>query len=667
MVLLSLPSPEQSKLKHPIPLNELGKFLSELDHQKLVKYISCIKEICKNYSVRKITYYLSSEIISWSLLFWYLPYSVHVELYSNNYFGESYYSQDIIDQILKLTNTSLLCSILNGESIDNQYSLVTRLNNKFNCVLSFNLERFKTRFESFKTFFPEFDWSDLILGTNLVLFLASDNMIDDMIDDSCEYNLKFEIYSKKTKRNIGDHFIYFNKNNSSQFQYNPIQKITLNHYSYSIESGIKVLVDNLEDIVCDLTDFKYEILTLNQTFQKGQIFNQVSFEKFIFDTSKYDKFQIRSKYHTYLFREGKLLEKKLKKTLSKEFIDLSKSKYPTCYMCYKHFNPYLSPTRYVYHCLECGLIENSKRIDKVDLSSLKVYVSGCRIKIGYSTTLRFLRLGSNVIGSTRFPKLAWLNFQKEADYENWKDRLIIFKSDFKSLNDIGLLINYLKTENINVLINNACQTIRPSETYLQTLCKAESSLELEYKAGCEDQELVLRGSEIISYGNISSLNLNIYHDINDPQGKNSTWFKEINELDPVEIVEVTTINQLVPTLLINQLRSTMSLPGFIINVTAVEGQFNINGKDVFHPHTNMAKAALNMMIRTLAEEKNPKIYHYAIDPGFVSGVRERTFKMGITPIQADDGASRIVDPIISWFKYSKLKPGKYRHYKIEKW
>ena len=104
-------------------------------------------------------------------------------------------------------------------------------------------------------------------------------------------------------------------------------------------------------------------------------------------------------------------------------LEAANSKHPKCYICSKHFNPHLVPKRYIHHCFECGLLEEEKRITKADLSSLKVYVSGCRIKIGYSTTLRFLRLGSKVIGSTRFPKLAMMNFQKEPDYEKWKDKI----------------------------------------------------------------------------------------------------------------------------------------------------------------------------------------------------------------------------------------------------
>jgi NAD(P)-dependent dehydrogenase (short-subunit alcohol dehydrogenase family) len=409
-------------------------------------------------------------------------------------------------------------------------------------------------------------------------------------------------------------------------------------------------------------------------------------------------------HHAYLSPLKKDLTRSFTQYLNEIHLELSQSKHPKCYICNVHYNPYLVPKRYQHHCMECGILEYKKRVEKVDLSSLKVYVSGCRIKIGYSTVLRFLRLGAKVIGSTRFPRLAWLNFQKEPDFMEWKDRLTIIGADFKSLRDFNKLSGYLAKEKINVLVNNACQTIRPSEEYLTTLGNAEDSLRLSWKDHSsnfqiicttnleqnleedngadskivpitnppQDQLEIFNGSDIIPVVGVdksalNSLKLNRYGDIDDLQGRNSTWFKEIDQIDPVEIIEVVTINQLIPTLLINQLKPTMSKPGFLINVTAVEGQFNITSKDSYHPHTNMAKAAINMIIRTMSEEKKPSVLSYAVDPGFVSGVRERTLKTGITPIQSDDGASRVVDPVVEWFKSNPIKPGKYRHYRLEEW
>jgi NAD(P)-dependent dehydrogenase (short-subunit alcohol dehydrogenase family) len=89
-------------------------------------------------------------------------------------------------------------------------------------------------------------------------------------------------------------------------------------------------------------------------------------------------------------------------------------------------------------------------------------------------------------------------------------------------------------------------------------------------------------------------------------------------------------------------------------VSAVEGQFYRRFKTTRHPHTNMAKAALNMMTRTSATDYwNDGIHMNSVDTGWVTDedpeaiaarkTREERFH---PPLDAVDGAARIVDPII---------------------
>lgn len=667
MVLLSLPTPKESRVKHPISLDKVSQTLSEWSHGELTDFFNHIKR-SKNFKPKKVTQYLARKPEKWSIMFWFLPYSTHLELYIKKHFGDSYYNQKLVDDILEVNQISLTVSLLN-ENLKSHPFLVN-LTNCYNSRFSFKDEYFQKRFLEFQEFWPDMDWKDLILGSGLTLFLASQKPISKT---DCPF--EFKIYSKKQKRCLGKHPVYFQKDTNHQIHYNSDSKTILLHYPHVVDNLFEVLIENQEDLACDLSQEEYKIVTLAQTYQKEKFFQFSEFKESNFNPDAFSKYQLR-KILVYLSTQTKVLERHLMNQINAVHLKISNSKHPKCYICNQHFNPYLVPKRYIHHCFKCGLLEYEKRITKVDLNSIKVYVSGCRIKIGYSTTLRFLRLGANVIGSTRFPKLALMNFQKEEDYDQWKDRLTILKADFKSLKEVEILVQYLKKEKFNILINNACQTIRPSQEYLKTLGQAESNLSLEYiSSDLKDKELALRessseilkGSEIIPFSTSSSLSLNRYHDIDDHQGRNSTWYKEIDQIDPSEIIEVTAVNQLVPTLLINQLRPSMSDPAFIINVTAIEGQFNTSSKDAFHPHTNMAKAAINMMIRTLAEEKDPRVLPYAVDPGFVSGVRERTMVTGITPIQSDDGASRVVDPVISYFLNNKLKPGKYRHYELEDW
>jgi NAD(P)-dependent dehydrogenase (short-subunit alcohol dehydrogenase family) len=75
-----------------------------------------------------------------------------------------------------------------------------------------------------------------------------------------------------------------------------------------------------------------------------------------------------------------------------------------------------------------------------------------------------------------------------------------------------------------------------------------------------------------------------------------------------------------------------------------------------HPHTNMAKAALNMLTRTSAEDlaKHHRIFMNAVDTGWINDENplEKASKIAKqnlfqTPIDEIDAAARILDPIFS--------------------
>ena len=134
----------------------------------------------------------------------------------------------------------------------------------------------------------------------------------------------------------------------------------------------------------------------------------------------------------------------------------------------------------------------------------------------------------------------------------------------------------------------------------------------------------------------------VFKDVRDNL-KESSWNQKIDEISHEEIVEATLINQVVPTLLINKLKPRLIKPKFIINVTSLEGIFNNNSKTDKHIHTNMCKAAMNMMIRSLSEDLDKDLYVYAINPGYVSGVLPQNDKY---QVPLEDGASRITYPII---------------------
>ena len=131
------------------------------------------------------------------------------------------------------------------------------------------------------------------------------------------------------------------------------------------------------------------------------------------------------------------------------------------------------------------------------------------------------------------------------------------------------------------------------------------------------------------------------------------------EVSPVELLEVHLINAIAPFIINAQLKPLMLRTAerdkHIVNVSAVEGQFYRNWKTTRHPHTNMAKAALNMMTRTAATDYySDGIHMNSVDTGWVTdedpveiAARKTVEQNFHPPLDIVDGAARILDPIIN--------------------
>ena len=138
----------------------------------------------------------------------------------------------------------------------------------------------------------------------------------------------------------------------------------------------------------------------------------------------------------------------------------------------------------------------------------------------------------------------------------------------------------------------------------------------------------------------------------------NSWIQNVDEVDPVELLEVQLCNSTAPFLLISRLRSSMAKSSYrrkyVVNVSAMEGQFSRAYKGSGHPHTNMAKAALNMLTRTSAEEmlQADGILMTAVDTGWITDERPHPMKMRLAeegfhaPLDLVDGAARVYDPIV---------------------
>ena len=148
--------------------------------------------------------------------------------------------------------------------------------------------------------------------------------------------------------------------------------------------------------------------------------------------------------------------------------------------------------------------------------------------------------------------------------------------------------------------------------------------------------------------------------------RHNTWRSVLQNVSLGEFMEVFVVNTVAPFILNKELKSHLrkkkEARKFIVNVSAMEGQFNRKGKNKFHPHTNMAKAALNMMTRTAAlEYVDCDIYMTSVDTGWVSDERpfhlaKREEKKGFRlPLDCIDGAARVYDPIVTGYN-STEKP-----------
>ena len=330
-----------------------------------------------------------------------------------------------------------------------------------------------------------------------------------------------------------------------------------------------------------------------------------------------------------------------------------------CYVCKRR---YVEVDAF-YHqlCPRCAAVNRSHRDARVDLSGRRALLTGGRAKIGMYIALRLLRDGAHTTITTRFPNDAARRFDAMADSAAWRHRLRIVGIDLRVPEQVVALADSIAGQGpLDILINNAAQTVRRSlEAYAQLAAAESASLPagshwtptpeglpaLALTVGSASAERIAAGSAIDAGGLTPDL-----HAVN-------SWSRKIDEVDPTELLEVQLCNVTAPFILVSRLRPALAASTarrrYVVNVSAMEGQFSRGYKGPGHPHTNMAKAALNMLTRTSAQELlTDGILMTSVDTGWITDERPHPTRMRLAgegfhaPLDLVDGAARVYDPIV---------------------
>lgn len=360
-----------------------------------------------------------------------------------------------------------------------------------------------------------------------------------------------------------------------------------------------------------------------------------------------------------------------------------------CYICKQDYT--VVDAFYHQLCPSCAAMSHAKRDARTDLTGKRALLTGGRAKIGMYIALRLLRDGAHTTITTRFPRDAVRRFTSLPDSAEWIDRLRVVGIDLRDPAQVIALAEDVAAQGpLDILINNAAQTVRrtpgaysklveaelaplpdgplpqlqtfghTNDAHPQALARsvaahpilaaaaaqADALTEQAMTAGSSSLERLAAGTAIDAGGLIPD------HD------STNSWVQSVEQVDPLELLEVQLANETAPFILISKLRPSLAASSarrtYVVNVSAMEGVFGRGYKGPGHPHTNMAKAAVNMLTRTSARElfESDGILMTSVDTGWITDERPHPTKVRLAeegfhaPLDLVDGAARVYDPIV---------------------
>lgn len=387
-----------------------------------------------------------------------------------------------------------------------------------------------------------------------------------------------------------------------------------------------------------------------------------------------------------------------------------------CYICKAEYKK----LHFFYDCMcpDCAEFNYKKRFQTAPLDGQVALITGSRLKIGYQATLMMLRAGARVIATTRFPIDSALRFSKEEDYSQWAGRLHIYGLDLRHTPSVEIFCAYVaqKYDRLDILINNAAQTVRRPPQFYAHLMPNENlnfkdlpdfaQIPLVHFEECKSRLLTISepnlatelalpitwngkapgiglrasaGLSQIPYAYDQALNKEEIF----PEGKldadlqqvdlrkTNSWRLRLGEIQASEMLELQLVNAVAPFVLCNRLVNMMKRDNtgakHIVNVSAMEGKFLRFEKSDRHPHTNMAKAALNMLTHTCASDlAKSGIFMNAVDTGWVTdedpailAAYKQEHHDFAPPLDIVDGAARVCDPFFHGILSGKHWSGKF--------